>query len=296
MKIEWVWTIAAVVTLLGGCSEQKPSGTISDAVIRVQTTQPTPTGPVSVEHRYVEYDQMLAAISQELTDVKKDVKKTIEAVNKKAPVSGDAGIRQKLDEINSKIADISAALNTAGRKIPISADVVEIISYLRPKLSVGLLTESVELDPNVSYSDNRMSMTFSITNRGEHSVSIDDPQLTLSTECAPDEDATAGKLSPDVDYALQWESGGLGFGVAPGQTIKRVADIDISQDELEGRPLYYNLCIDAETDPEIVEILSGLLPAPLDTDKLHSLSHASLTFAGQVASSAFYQPDVTNSK
>jgi hypothetical protein len=282
MKIEWVCALVMVVALLGGCSEQKRSGTLADAVIRVQTTQPTPTGPVNVEHRYVEYDQMLLVISQRLAEIEKDVKKTLDVANKKAPVSGDAGIRQRLDEIDSKIADVRTVLNTAGRKIPIFGDVVEIISYLRPKLSV-------ELDPNISYSDSRMSMTFNITNRGEHSVSIGDPQLTLSTECVRGEDAAAGKLSPDVDYALRWESGGS--CAAPGQTIKRIADIDAPQDELEGRPLYYSLCIDAETDPEIVEVLSGLLLDSLDTDKLYSLSHASLTFAGQVRPYAFRQPD-----
>jgi len=114
-------------------------------------------------------------------------------------------------------------------------------------------------------SENKIKMTFNITNLSEHSVSVGEPQLTLSTECIRGKHATAGILSPDVDYKLQWESDG--FYVAPGQTIKHVAYIDIQRAKLKGRPLYYNLCIDAETEPEIVNILSGLLLDSLETDK-----------------------------
>jgi len=206
----------------------------------------------------------------------------LDVAGKKTPISGDKGIRLKLEEIDMKLSDVRTALEVVSRKIPISGDIVQIITYLRPKLNL-------ELDPNVLCSDNIIRTTFNITNRAEHSVFVGEPQLTLSTECIRGKDATAGILSPDVDYKLQWESGG--FYAAPGQTIKRVAYIDIRQDELEGHPLYYSLCIDAETEPEIVQALSGLLLDSLETDKLYSVSHASFTLTGEISPSAFRYPE-----
>ena len=167
----------------------------------------------------------------------KHLKNTLDVLSKRVPTSRDPDIRRaleeidsrmtevrtaldtvsrmerKLEEIDSKIGEIRTALDIASRKVPISGDVVQIITYLRPKLNV-------ELDPNVLCSDKKIRMAFNITNRGEHSISIGDLQLTLSTECIRGKDITAGTLSPDVDYGLQWESGGS--YAAPGQTITRV--------------------------------------------------------------------------
>ena len=210
------------------------------------------------------------------------MKAALEVNGKKVPTSRDLRIERTLEEIDSKIGVVRTALGIASKRVPISGDVVQIITYLRPKLNL-------ELDPNVLCSDNIIRTTFNITNRAEHSVFVGEPQLTLSTECIRGKDATAGILSPDVDYKLQWESGG--FYAAPGQTIKRVAYIDIRQDELEGHPLYYSLCIDAETEPDIVEVLSGLLLDSLETDKLYSISRASFTFAGEISPSAFRHPE-----
>jgi hypothetical protein len=147
----------------------------------------------------------------------------------------------------------------------------------------------VELDPNVLCADNITKMTFNITNLGEHSVSIGEPQLTLSTEYIWGKDAISGILSSDVDYKLQWESDG--FYVAPGQTIQRVAYIEIRQAKLEGRPLFYNLCIDAETEPAIVDVLSGLLLDSLETEKLYSISRASFKFAGEIETSTSHDSE-----
>ena len=168
-----------------------------------------------------------------------------------------------------KLSDVRTALEVASRTIPISGDIVQIINYLRPKLTV-------EVDPNALCSDKKIRMAFNITNRGEHSASIGDIQLTLSTG----KDVTTGESLPDMDYR---EAGG--FCVAPGQTIKRIVDIETWEAEFEGRPLNYSICIDTETEPEIVEVLSGLLLNSLETDKLYSISRASFTLAGEISPS-----------
>jgi hypothetical protein len=288
MKTLCVCILIMFIPLIGGCTEQRSSGP-TIGWWHDERIQPGPPGcPPTTIIRYYVPDSIhptLLAVKRTLQeiDVKmKDVKKTLDVASKKVPTSGDSDIGRALEEIDSKIREVRAALDITSRRVPISGDVVQIITYLRPKLKL-------ELDPNVLCSDNIIRTTFNITNRAEHTVSVEEPQLTLSTECIRGKDATAGILSPDVDYRLQWESDG--FYAAPGQTIKRVAYIDIRQDELEGRPLYYSLRINAETEPEIVEVLSGLLLGSLDTDKLYSLSHASFTFAGEISPSVFRQSE-----
>ena len=267
--------LVMVIPLIGGCAEPKINGD----PVTVYTIQPGPSG-LLIDYYF--YDRTLLAIERKLKEIEKDVKKTLDVAGKKTPISGDQDIRLKLEEIDMKLSDVRTALEFVSRKIPISGDVVQIITYLRPKLNV-------ELDPNVLCSDKKIRMTFNITNRGEHSISIGDSQLTLSTECMRRKGATAGELSPDVDYALQWELGG--FYAAPGQTIKRIVDIEIREAEFEGRPLYYSLCIDTETELEIVKVLSGLLLDSLETDKLYSISHASFTLTGEISPSAFRYPE-----
>jgi hypothetical protein len=298
---------------MGGCTDQRSSDKISEGWWHDERIQPGPPGcPPTTIIRYYVPDSIhptLLAVKRTLQeiDVKmKGVKKTLDVASKKVPTSGEPDIGRALKEIDSKISQVGAALDTvsrielnleemdlkirdvrtaldiASRKVPISGDIVQIVTYLRPKLNV-------ELDPNVVYSDNKIRLTFNITNRGEHSVSVGKPQLTLSTEHIRSKDATAGKLSPDVDYGLQWESGG--FYAAPGQIINCIADIKMRQAEFEGRPLYYSLCVDTETEPEIVEVLSGLLLDSLETDKLYSISRASFTFDGEISPSAAPYPD-----
>lgn len=291
MKTLCASLLIMVIPLIGGCTEQRPSDkkVLAEPGTRVQRTQPGPLGPVIIDDYYIipypAYNQMVLSIQRTLEEIDfrvKEVKAALEVAGKKAPISGDPGIRLKLEEIDMKLSAVRTALDIASRRVPISGDVVQIITYLRPKLYV-------ELDPNVLRSDGKIRTAFNITNRGEHSISIGDLHLTLSTECIRGKDATAGILSPDVDYALQWEFGG--FYAAPGQTIKCIADIGIQQAEFEGRPLYYSLCIDTETEPEIVEVLSGLLFDSLETDKLYSISRASFTFAGEISPSAFRYPE-----
>jgi len=313
MKTINVCILIMFIPLIGGCTEQRSNDGPTIGWWHDVRIEPGPPGcpPTTIVRIYVpdSVHPTLLAVKRTLQeiDVKmKGVKKTLDIASEKVPTSGDSDIGRALKEIDSKISQVGAALDTvsrielnlkgidlklsdvrtaldvASRKVPISGDIVNIINYLRPKLNV-------ELDPNVLCSDNIIKATFNITNIGEHSVSVGEPQLTLSTERIQGKDATAGILSPNVDYKLQWESGG--FYDAPGQTIKRVAYIDIRQDELEGRPLYYSLCIDAETEPEIVQALSSLLLDSLETDTLYSISRASFTFAGEISPSAFRQPE-----
>ena len=280
MKTLCVCILIMVIPLIGGCKEQRTAVGMEGGDEIIVTTPRWPPFWGFIPDTV--YEQTLSDINYKLQEIEKDVKKTLNVAGKKAPIPGDPGIRLKLEEIDMKLSDVRMALKVVSRKIPISGDIVQIISYLRPKLNV-------ELDPNVLCADKKIRMTFNITNRGEHSISIGDPELALSTECIKGKGATEKILSPDADYGLQWESGG--FYVAPGQTIKRVAYIDIRQAELEGRPLYYSLCIDAETEPEIVEVLSGLLLDSLETDKLYSISRASFTFAGEISPFAFRHPE-----
>jgi hypothetical protein len=298
--------------LIGGCTEQRSNDGPTIGWWRDVRIEPGPPGcpPTTIVTIHVpdSVHPTLLAVKRTLQeiDVKmKGVKKILDIASGKVPTSGDSDIGRALKEIDSKISQVGAALDTvsrielnlegidlklsdvktamdvASRKVSISGDLVNIINYLRPKLNV-------ELDPNVC-SDNKTKIIFNITNLGEHSVSIGEPQLTLSTECIRDKDATEGILSPDVDYKLQWESDG--FYVAPGQTIKRVAHIEIRQAKLKGHPLYYSLCIDAETGPEIVDVLSGLLLDSLETDKLYNLSRASFKFAGEIEPSTFHDSE-----
>ena len=290
MKIVCVCVLVMVIPLIGGCTA---SDTIDDGPTmgwwHDSRIQPGPPGcPPTTIIRYYVPDSIhptLLAVKRTLQeiDVKmKDVKKALDVASKKVPTSGDSDIGRALGEIDSKIREVRTALDITSRKVPISGDAVQIITYLRPKLYV-------EVDPNVLCSDKKIRMTFNITNRGEHSVSIGDLELALSTECIRGKYATAGTLSPDVDYGLQWESGD--FYAAPGQTIKRIVDIEIREAEFEGRPLYYNLCIYTETEPEIVEVLSDLLLDSLETDKLYSISQASFTLTGEISPSAFRHPE-----
>jgi len=285
MKTPCVCALVIVIPLIGGCTAPQQPTHIETIV---EIIEPGPPGFPPTVKRYhlpdTPYYQTLRDVKQTLGRIEEDVEKALVAVaRRKAPTSGDlATIKGTLEEIDLKVTEVRAALDIASRRVPISGDVVQIITYLRPKLNV-------ELDPNVLYSEKKMRLTFNVTNRGEHSVSIGEPQLALSTECIRGKDATAGKLSPDVDYTLQWEPGG--FCVAPAQTIKRIADIEMRETDLKEHPLYYSLCIDTETEPEIVGVLSGLLPDSLETYKLYSLSHASFTFTGQISPSVFRQPE-----
>ncbi|MFH1718910.1 MAG: hypothetical protein ABIF19_16260 [Planctomycetota bacterium] len=314
MKTVYSCVLVMVIPLIGGCTA---SDTIDDGPTMGwwydTRIQPGPPGcPPTTIIRYYVPDSMhptLLAVKRTLQeiDVKmKDVNKALDVAGKRAPASDDLGIRQSLEEIESRMTEVRASLDTvsrmehkleeidtkigetrtavdiASRKVPMPGDIVQIMTYLRPKLDV-------EMDPNVLCSDNKIRLTFNITNRGEHSVSIGDLQLTLSTECIWRKDAIAEELSPDVDYGLQWESGG--FYAAPGQTIKRVADIEIQEAELEEQPLHYSVCVNAETEPEIVEVLSGLLLDSLETDKLYRISRASFRFGGEISPSVFRQPE-----
>jgi len=269
MKTLRVCVLVMVIPLIGGCTEQ----TDREQPWTVKKITPGPDGIPVIE--YYIYDQTLNAIDQKLKKIQNDVKEALAAAGKKTPISGDQGIRLKLEEINMKLSDVRTALEVASRKIPISGDVVQIITYLRPKLNV-------EVDPNVLCSDKEIRMTFNITNRGEHSISIGGLQLTLSKG----KDASTEESQPDIDYR---DSGGV--YVAPGKTIKRIADIEIKEAKFEGHTLYYSLCIDAETEPEIVEILSGLLLDSVERDKLYSISRASLMFTGEASLSAFSHPE-----
>ena len=289
MKILCVCVLVMVIPLIGGCTGQSDKKILTEPGTRFQKKQSGLFGPVITDDYYIipypAYNQMVLNIQRTLEEIDfkvKDVKKALDVAGKKVPVYQDLDIRKTLEEIDLKLRDVRTALDIASRRVPISGDVVQIISYLRPKLNV-------EVDPNVLCYDKKIRMTFNITNRGEHSVSIVDLQLALSIECIRGKDATTGKLSPDVDYGLQWEFSG--FYAAPGQTIKCIADIEIREAGFEGRPLYYSLCIDTETEPEIVEVLSGLLLDSLETDKLYSISHASFTLTGEISPSAFRYPE-----
>ena len=289
MKTLCVCVLVMVIPLIGGCTEQSDKKILIEPGTRFQQSQSGPFGPTITGDYYIipypAYNQMVLNIQQTLKEIDfkvKEVKAALEVNGKRVPTYRDLRIERTLEEIDSKIGVVRTALGIASKRVPISGDVVKIITYLRPKLNV-------QLDPNVLRSDKKIRMTFNIINRGEHSVSIGDPQLALSTECIQGKDATAGKSSPDLDYRLQWESGGI--YVAPGQTIKWIADIEIRQAEYEGSPLYYRLCIDTETEPDIVEVLSDLLLDSLETDKLYSISRASFSFAGEVSPSAFRHPE-----
>ena len=313
MKTIYMCILIIFIPLTGGCTEQRSNDGSTIGWWYDVRIEPGPPGcpPTTIVGIYVpdSVHPTLLAVKRTLQeiDVKmKGVKKTLDIASEKVPTSGDSDIGRALKEIDSKISqvgadldtvsrielnlegidlklsDVRTALDVAGRKVPISGDIVNIINYLRPKLNV-------ELDPNVLCSDNIIKTIFYITNHGEHSVSVGEPQLTLSTECIRGKDANTGILSSDVDYKLQWESDGL--YVAPGQTIKRVAYIDIQQDKYKRHPLYYSLCIDAETDPEIVDVLSGLLLDSLEMDKLYSISRASFTFTGEIRNSASHHTE-----
>lgn len=276
MKTVYVCLVLIVVAfIIGGCAE--PQRAPCDATI-VETIQPGPQGtPIVTRYhlRDTPYYQTLKDVKQTLARIEESVQRAlVAAARRKAPTSGDlATIKGALEEIDLKVTEAKAALDIASRRVPISGDAVQIVTYLRPKLNV-------ELDPNVSYSDKNIRLTFNVTNRGEHSVCVGDPQLTLSTKWVRAKDGTAGVLLPDTDYELQWEPSA--FCIAPGQTIKRVADIEIRQAEFDGGPLYYILRVDTATEPEVVGVLSGLLLDSLQTDKLYNLSHASLRFDGEI--------------
>jgi hypothetical protein len=304
MKTIYLFILIMFIPLIGGCTEQRSNDEPTIGWRRDIITEPGPPGCPPITHVTIYVPD---SVHPTLLDVKKTlqeidvkmkgVKKTLDIANEKVPTSGDSDIGRALKEINSKISevgetldtvsrielnlegidlklsDVRTALDATNRRVQISGDIVNIINYLRPKLNV-------ELDPNVSCANNVTKTIFNITNLGEHSVSIGEPQLTLSTECIRGEDANSGILSSDADYNLEWESDG--FYVAPGQTIQRVAYIEIQQAKLKGRPLYYNLCIDAETNPEIVDVLSGLLLDYLETKKLYKISHSSFKFAGEI--------------
>jgi hypothetical protein len=279
MKTLCVCASAIVIPLIGGCTAPQRATHVETIVEVIQPDRVTryhiPDSP---------YYQTLKDVKQTLERIEEGVEKTLVAVaRRKAPTSGDlATIKGTLEEIDLKVTEVRTALDIASRRVPISGDAVQIITYLRPRLNV-------QLDPNVLYSDKKIRLTFNVTNRGEHSVCVGEPQLTLSTDWMRGKDITPSTLSPDVDYMLQWEPGGS--CVAAGQTIKRIADIEIRQAELDGRPLYYSLRIDTETEPEIVGVLSGLLLDSLETYKLHRMSRASFTFAGEVSPSSSGQPE-----
>jgi len=312
MKTIHVCILIMFILLLGSCAKQTSGDKIIEGWWRDVRIEPGPPGcpPTTIVTIHVpdSVHPTLLAVKRTLQqiDVKmKGVKKTLDIASEKVPTSGDSDIGRALKEIDSKISQVGAALDTvsrielnlegidmklsdvrtaldvASRKVPISGDIVNIINYLRPKLNV-------ELNPNVLCSDDIIKMTFNITNHAEHSITVGEPQLTLSTECILGKDAIVGILSPDVDYKLQWESDG--FYVAPGQTIQRVAYIEILQANLKVCPLYYNLCIDAETEPEIVDVLSGLLLDSLESDKLYNISRAFFTFDGEISHSASQHP------
>jgi hypothetical protein len=288
MKTLCVCLLLMVIPLIGGCTEQRSTTVFREPGDRFTKTQPGPLGPIIEDYYiipYPTYNEMVHSIQRTLEDIDfkvKEVKAALDVIRKKGPVPQDLDIRGTLEEIDSKIGQVRSALDIASKRVPISGDIVQIVTYLRPKLNV-------ELDPNVLHSDNKIRMTFNVTNRGEHSISVGDPQLTLSTDPIRGKDITAGMLSPDVDYGLQWESGDS--HAAPGQTIKRIADIEIQEAQFKGRPLYYSLCVNAETEPEIVEVLSALLLDSLETDKLYSISWASFTLAGEISPSALPYPD-----
>ena len=182
MKTIYVCILIMFIPLIGGCTEPKDR----EYPWTVKTIKPGPGGIPVIE--YYIYDQTLSNINQKLAEIQEDVKKALGVTSKKVPISGDLDIRRKLEEIDLKLRDVRTALDIANRKVPISGDIVQIISYLRPKLNV-------EVDPNVLCSDKKIRMTFNITNRGEHSVSIGDFQLTLSTG----KDATTGESPPEMD-------------------------------------------------------------------------------------------------
>jgi len=198
MKIVCVYVLVIVIPLIGGCTEQGRSDTkvLAEPGTRYQKGKIGSWGPVITDDYYVipypAYQQMVLNIQRTLAEIDfkaKDVKKALGGAGKKVPVSGDLDIRRKLDEIDLKLTDVRAALDIAGKRVPIFGDIVQIINYLRPKLTL-------EVDPNALCSDKKIRMTFNITNRGEHSVSIGDIQLTLST----DKDVTTGESLPDMVY------------------------------------------------------------------------------------------------
>jgi len=313
MKTLYVCVLLMAISLNGGCTEQKSRDTVTEGWWHYERIEPGPPGcpPTTIVGIYVpdSLHPTLLALKRTLQEIDmkmKNVKKTLDVADKRASPSYDLGIKQsleeiessmtevraslgivsrmehKLEEINAKIVETRTAVDIASRKVPMPGDIVQIITYLRPKVDV-------KMDPNVSCSDKKVRMVFNITNRGEHSISIREPELALSTEHIHGKDITPSTLSPDTDYTLQWESGA--FHAAPGQTIQRIVDIEIREAEFEGRPLYYGLCIDTETEPEIVEVLSSLLLDSLETDKLYSISRASFAIAGEISPSAVPHPD-----
>ena len=101
---------------------------------------------------------------------------------------------------------------------------------------------------------------------------------------------------PNVDYSLAISFGGL--YAAPGQTVARIIDIKFLKCPFEERlvwqvplPIYFYVSIDAETDPKIVEALSGPLSGFLGTDKLYDISRASWSLVGKFDPPYFCYPE-----
>lgn len=190
-------------------------------------------------------------------------------------------IERKLGELDLKVKAVKEALDIASKKAQISEGIAQVITDLRPKLDV-------ELDPNVSYHDGKIKLTFDITNLSKHLISVGEPEIILSTEFIWGKDATAGKLSPHVDYSLAIGSGD--FYAAPGQTVGRIVEIKFLKSPFEKRlswqmPLliYFYANINAETDPKIVKALSGPLRDLLGTDELYDLAQGYYRLVGQFA-------------
>jgi len=190
-------------------------------------------------------------------------------------------IERKLGELDLEVKAVKEALDIASKKVQISEGIAQVITDLQPKLDV-------ELNPNVSYHDGKIRLTFDITNLSKHLISVGEPEIILSTEFIWGKDATAGKLSPHVDYSLAIGSGG--FYAAPGQTVGRIVEIKFLKAPFEEllpmqmpNPIYFYGSIDAETDPKIVEAFSGPLRDFLGTDKLYDLARVSYKLIGEFA-------------
>jgi len=106
-----------------------------------------------------------------------------------------AKIEINLKQIESEVKEIKESLEITQNRLSISGDVMQILTDLRPKLSIQF--------ENTEYSNKTLVCNFKLTNVGTYNVIVHEPAVRVAPELIEDWDSLDDDLLSGSDYLLR---------------------------------------------------------------------------------------------
>lgn len=183
-------------------------------------------------------------------------------VNESKINSDVAKVEYLLKNIELDVSEMKAQLDVESAKVNLSVDYLKLLDSLRPNISINI---------KHSYTNGLLTIKSYIKNLGEQSVVVERAVISISMDGNKN-----FKGIPLKEGSISTTK--MGYLPANGEEYYIDSTVDIKSNVKElGRPIYYKIKFEINTNKEVVDVAKQLLKGVIEEDVIDRISTSSFT-------------------